>query len=1028
MSIKETTPSHLSHMIITVTLLIGFMSLNASAGYADGCTAANYKGGRNLLIGQLPFALVSGDFNNDGKSDVAVADYYGNSVRIAFGDGAGAFSPVGNYLSGTRPTAIAVGDLNNDGKLDVVVSNSFSNNISVLINDGSGNFVITNYDAGVSPGEIALADINDDGKLDVEVLNPAGGTIVVLPNDGAGGLLPMSFISVGGTSNPRDLVGADFNHDGKADLATVNVNGSFSVILRNGVNSFNSPVTNVVPGLSNVQSLVVGDFTGNNELDLVIAGAGLVYVLQGNGAGGFVFNPPLTFQTGGTSFDVNLRDVNDDGKLDIIVANYTNQTDNSTIRVLYGNGMGGVSQTSDLLIGIDARSLAIADLNSDGKLDLVTTYGTQMSAGLAVTMNDGTGRFDTATQVGTTANSITASVISDFNFDGRPDLAYVVGNGLQVRLGLANGDLAPAIGYSANGAKHLAVGDFNGDHKPDIVTANGASSNISVFLNNGSGGFGSAVNYNVGSTTGGLVVGDFNNDGKLDLAVTGNSFRAVMIFTGDGLGNFTLTGNSIVLANPVSIVSGDFNNDGKLDVITANECVGGGCISKLITFLPGNGNGGFTSPVDLTSQAPPPSSTSPGITSNFLATADFNGDGRLDLTWARSNPASSFTPLQVILNLGGGSFAAPISLSGSLDSLAIATGDVNNDGRPDIVAASLYGEVQVLLNNGGAGFAPPVAYTGVASPKSITIGDINNDGKRDIIFSQSSTLWRLLNKCALTRGAHTSDFDGDGITDISVFRPSTGTWYLLYSSDGSFHYIPFGTMGDVPVVGDYDGDGKSDVAVFRPSNGVWYYLNSSDGSFHFQQFGVNGDIPVPGDYDGDGTTNFAVWRPSTGYWYTSLNPATNFGALLWGASTDRPVQADYDGDGRTDIAVYRPSTATWYVLRSSLGYQEQQFGVANDVPVPADFDNDGKADFAVFRNSTGWWYTSLSPATNFGGIQLGQSGDIPVPGFYDADGRADAAVFRLGDWYINQSNTGTVTGTHFGSSGDEAAPSAIRHP
>ena len=1018
-----------SHLLMTF-LVIGFICLSSTPGYADGCSAANFKGARDFTVGQYPYALAAGDFNSDGKADIAAADYNGNSVRIAFGDGAGGFALVSTYASGMRPLAIAVGDLTGDTKPDLVVSNFDSNDISVLLNDGVGNFAITNYAAGVGPGEIALADLNDDNKPDVAVTNQTGGAIVVLLNNGTGGLLPLSFTALPPTSNPKDIVAADFNGDGMADLATANAVGTFSVVLRSGPNVFSSPVTNTVPSVSDLQAIAVGDFTGDSKLDLVVVSyaQSVVRLLQGNGMGGFMFNPPVSFALDGNSVNVYLRDVNLDNKLDIVAPIYTNSLGNSMVRVFYGDGMGGSSQMSDVLVGRTLRSVAITDLNGDSKPDVVTNFASLLKAGLSVSLNDGGGQFESATLVGNSGGS--ASVTSDFNVDGRPDLAWLGSSGVLVRLGLANGDLGTVSTYaSASFAGHLTVGDFNQDGKPDIATANGVANSISVLLNNGSGGFGAPANYSVGSSAKALVTGDFNNDGKLDLTVAGNSLGAVRVFTGDGMGNFLLTGTAPVNASPASIVSGDFNNDNNLDVITANDCVGGSCTAKLITFFPGNGAGGFGAAVDISTEAPPASSSFPRIRTNFLASADFNGDGRIDLTWGKANPSTVFSSLQVAINTGGGSFATPITLADSVDNTVVATGDVNNDGRPDIVGASDYGgQLQVYLNSGGSTFDPPVNYSGVATPTAVTVGDINNDGKRDVIFAQTGGIWRLLSKCALSRGAHTPDFDGDGITDISVFRPSNGTWYLLYSSNGSFRAIQFGIMGDVPVPGDYDGDGRTDIAVFRPSSGAWYYLRSSDGAFQFQQFGSNGDIPVPGDYDGNGITNFAVWRPSTGYWYTNLNPATNFGAVLWGATTDKPVPADYDGDGKTDIAVFRPSTAYWYLLRSAMGYQEQQFGIAMDTPAPSDYNGDGKANFGLFRQSTGFWYTSLNPATNFGGVFLGQNGDIPVPGYYDGDGKADVAVFRNGDWYIFQSNTGSVAGTHFGAIGDEATPSAIHHP
>ena len=117
-------------------LMIGFINITAMTGYADGCSGANFKGARDHLVGQYPYALVAADFNNDGKSDVAAADYYGNNVRVAFGDGAGGFSSVSTYASGLKPIAISAGNLNSDGKSDIVVSNYDSNEISVLLNDG----------------------------------------------------------------------------------------------------------------------------------------------------------------------------------------------------------------------------------------------------------------------------------------------------------------------------------------------------------------------------------------------------------------------------------------------------------------------------------------------------------------------------------------------------------------------------------------------------------------------------------------------------------------------------------------------------------------------------------------------------------------------------------------------------------------------------------------------------------------------------------------------------------------------------
>jgi uncharacterized delta-60 repeat protein len=291
--------------------------------------------------------------------------------------------------------------------------------------------------------------------------------------------------------------------------------------------------------------------------------------------------------------------------------------------------------------------------------------------------------------------------------------------------------------------------------------------------------------------------------------------------------------------------------------------------------------------------------------------------------------------------------------------------------------------------------------------KIVAVGFTHRAGLLDV------GLVRYLGDAVITTPRRTLfDFDGDGRSDISVFRPSDGVWYLNRSGSG-FTAAQFGLSTDKITPADFDGDGKTDIAVFR--DGVWYLQRSQLG-FTAIQFGINSDIPVPADYDGDGKADVAVYR--NGFWYI-LGSQVGFYAFQFGISTDKPVPADYDADGKTDAAVYRDGV--WYMLRSQLGFTAVQFGVDSDKPVVGDYDGDAKADQAVYR--AGVWYV-LGSTQGFYAVQFGITSDIPVAADYDGDGKTDIAVFRDGIWYLLRSQQG-FGAVQFGVTNDQPIPAAF---
>ena len=832
---------------------------------------------------------------------------------------------LGGTTVGNDPRMVATGDLNGDGVPDALIVNRAADNVSVRLGIGTspGNFTSPappEVAVGTGPTAIVAADFNHDGKLDFAVTNIGGGTVTVRFGNGNGTFGNTPTTLTNGLVAPIFLDAADFNRDGNLDLVVIDALALQAVVVfaGNGTGGFGVPTTFGAPGLNQV---VAADLDRDGAVDIAVADgtlSGGVKVFPGSGGGAFA--APILFPGVGPSLGLAVADLNRDGRLDLV------ETSPGAGRVVVHLALsaGGFAPATAFPAGASPQLPAVADLDRDGNADLAVPDGAVGSTDVRLLYGDGTGDFPIASSFvlalspPPAVSQPVAIAIADWNHDGRPDLGVVANVGTFFETFLNTFGIA--CGNTSFGPATRA---FPGPE--ELMSA---------------------------------ATADFNGDGKLDVVIGSNSGVAntkLYVELGNGYGGFGAPATFPNSATGFAIVAtGDLNNDGKPDAV-----VGAGGFVR--AFL-GTGTG------SLVGNAP---TATTGSVPGSLALGDFNGDGKADVVVTLSLTST----LNVMLGTGGGGLNPPTALLLTGTTGTVTTGDFNGDGKLDI-AATGGTTIHVFLGNGDGTFVGPVLTAGGATLGSLAAGDFNGDGRLDLVVG-TATLTRIfaglgtgLFSLSDTRPTGSSnysvgDFNHDQKLDVAAII-GNGAGIFLGSGSGTLaNPLSVPDTGDTVASltsGDFTTDGNLDVVVVnRLSWNTWLYRGDGAGNLlgtpKVATFGLSG---VVGDFNRDGLADVVVG--SSGSLTFFPGSTTGLGSPLaspGSATVAELVAGDFNRDGRLDIVVSNggSSTFTLFTGNGSGNFSGGVPVVINGSVLTAlaagDFDADGKIDLAIGDGTAG---------------------------------------------------------------------------
>ncbi|MBZ5661314.1 MAG: FG-GAP-like repeat-containing protein [Acidobacteriia bacterium] len=655
----------------------------------------------------------------------------------------------------------------------------------------------------------------------------------------------------------------DFNNDGKLDFVYLDSSFTLHVLLGNGDGTFRDGQDIPLPvGIGG--GVAVRDINQDGKLDIVLGGGGPqahVGVLLGNGDGTFQPIVISTFAPAGTNYaaigTAGIGDVNGDGKLDLVVTDALNDA----VYVLLGDGTGAFTLKSTMRTG--AGEIFMGDFNGDGREDFVIHE--RLPADAVVFFGNGDGTF----QSGVTyhgPDNIGSLLMVDMDGDGHPDM--VIGDfagGIDILHGNPDGTFAPvSLGGTANfsGEELVEVADLNGDGILDIVGSSNLG--VSVLLGTGQLAYKAPVSYIAGTSPGVFTTGDFNHDGRLDFAVAATGGIAIFLTNADGTLNSADSYTVTETATGVAVA--DFNGDHIPDIAV-------GVLAPNPRILLGKGDGTFQVTPDTNS------TTTNSNSGTTIYTGDFDGDGKADLILGGigSNGA-------VIYGNGDGTFTPPVSLQGFtvVGFTQTVVGDFNRDHKSDVVITN-YSSLEILLGQANRTFKVQDTNLPAAPQIMPAVADFNNDGIPDLVSNVGTGLQILLGNgdgtfrvgrlfstelpgytnLNIPNSIAAADLDGDGNIDIVAPMSYPYIAEVFYGKgDGTFDgpfLLPLARAYTQIAIADLNKDGKPDL-VLSDTNLIAVIHNEGNRKFgpevHYLA-GPVGSFTVQ-DLNGDGFPDIVV--------------------------------------------------------------------------------------------------------------------------------------------------------------------------